>query len=228
MMRTVGVIPARGGSKRLPGKNLALLSGRPLIAHTCAAAANSREFHALYVNTDCEAIAEAAVRAGAACPALRPAHLAEDDTPTRDAVVWMLEYLAQRNERYDALVILQPTSPLRTAADIRAAMRSFRQHAPCRVTSVSPIAPTAWHARMDSNGRLTRMIGDEPLMRINGAIYIHRVSDYTTNQQPVEIAYVMPAERGIDIDARHDLDLCEFLLTRASSARDATLVETLS
>lgn len=227
-MKTLGIITARAGSKRLPGKNLALLAGKPLIAHTCAAALESGALDAIFVNTDCQRIADAATRAGATCPALRPVHLAQDDTPTRDAVIWMLDFLSQRDECYDTLMLLQPTSPLRSAADIRASMRLFQLHAPCSVISVSPTAPAAWHARLDSSDRISRLSGNDPLMRVNGAIYIHRVADYIASKPtPDEIAYVMPPQRGVDIDTYDDLEFCEFLLGKAINAPNASLAETL-
>lgn len=218
MVRTIGIVPARSGSKRLPGKNLALLAGRPLIVHTCCQALDSGVLDAVYVNTDCERIAAAAQRAGALCPRLRPSQLARDDTPTRDAVVWMIDLLADRGEFYDALMILQPTSPLRTADDIRAAWRLYEDHAPCKVTSVTPQAPQCWHALADDRGLLTRLTGNEPLYRLNGAIYVHAVDEFLANKpSPAEVAYVMPPERSVDIDTQHDLDLCEFLLTHSAA-----------
>ena len=138
-MTVVGLIPARAGSKRLPGKNLVPLDGRPLLAHTCAAAVESRVLTAVYANTDSAEIAAIAEQNGVACPALRPKHLAEDNTPTRDSNLFILDFLSRRGERYDAVMVLQPTSPLRTAEDIRGAWALFEEHAPCAVVSVAPL-----------------------------------------------------------------------------------------
>lgn len=214
-MKVVGMIPARAGSRRLPGKNLVLLAGRPLVAHTCAAALESGVLDAVYVNTDCERIASAARDAGVGCPALRPAALARHETPTREAVIWMLDRLAERGERFDVVMILQPTSPLRSAEDIRAAWRLYQMHAPCRVTAVCVASPENWFARRDASGRMTRLNGTTSLLRINGAIYIHDITEYRTGRcSGPELAYVMPPERSIDIDTQWELDWCEWLLSR--------------
>lgn len=218
-MCVVGLIPARAGSKRLPGKNLAPLAGVPLIAHTCEAARASGVLSALYVNTDSPEIAAVARDYGAACPVLRPRHLAGDDTPTRPANLFLLDYLAQRGERYDALAILQPTSPLRTAEDIRAAWNLFEEHAPCAVVSVTPVAPAAWLGRVGRDGRLECDSGSDPVYRLNGAIYIHRWDDYMHDRAARKtIAYIMPPARGLDIDTRDDLAYARFLLRRAPHA----------
>lgn len=223
-MSVLGMIPARGGSRRLPGKNLALLGGRPLIAHTCTAALDSGVLDAVYVNTDCPRIAEAAHQAGVACPALRPAHLARDETPTRDAVLWMLDFLAERGESYEVLMILQPTSPLRTAEDIRAALRLYESCAPGCVTAVTAATPENWFARCDTAGAMTRLGGSAPLLRINGSIYIHDIRTYRATPSVVtEHAYVMPVERSVDIDTAFDLELCRALLERRQPARAAAL-----
>jgi len=215
-MTVVALIPARAGSKRFPGKNLALLGGRPLIAHTCEAAQGSGVLSAIYVNTDSREIAGAAERCGVSCPVLRPKHLAADDSPTWDANIFVLDFLAQRSEAYDAVMVLQPTSPLRTAEDIRAALALFEEHAPCAVVSVSPVAPRSWLGHLGPDGRFERWAGEEAAYRLNGAIYVHRMDDYRQNRTPPKtMAYVMPAARGVDVDRPEDLEYAGFLLQGA-------------
>lgn len=214
-MTVVGIIPARAGSKRLPGKNLLPLAGRPLIAHTCAAAQASGVLTAIYVNTEDPGIAAAAQVCGVACPVLRPAELASDTAPTRAALVFMLDWLAARGEMYDALLILQPTSPLRTAEDIRVAWRLFCEHAPCAVVSVSPVTPRSWLGTVGLDRGFDRWSGDETIHRLNGAIYIYPMADYRADRTPDRtVAYVMPPTRGVDIDRPEDLALAEVLLQR--------------
>lgn len=214
-MRVLGMIPARGGSRRLPGKNLALLAGRPLIAHTCAAARSSGVLTRVYVNTDSAAIAAAAAAAGVECPALRPAHLATAEATTRAATLWLLDELARQGERFDVLAILQPTSPLRNAADIRAALKLFVAQTPCSVVSVCAVAPRSWLGTVDAAGRWQRAAGDEPVYRLNGAIYIHRVEEYCATPTPaVTVAYPMPAVRSVDIDTAEELEYARWLLER--------------
>jgi len=211
----VGIIPARAGSKRLPGKNLAPLAGRPLIAHTCAAAQASGVLTATYVNTEDPGIAAAAQAYRVSCPVLRPAELASDTATTRSAVVFMLDWLAARGETYDALLILQPTSPLRSAEDIRAAWRLFCEHAPCAVVSVSPVTPRSWLGTVGPDGAFDRWTGDDAIHRLNGAIYIYPMAEYRADRPPPRtVAYVMPPTRGVDIDRPEDLALAEVLLQR--------------
>ena len=218
-MSVVGLIPARAGSKRLPGKNLIPFDGRPLIAHTCAAAQASGVLSAIYVNTDSPEIAAAAQQNGATCPVLRPKRLAADDTPSRDSNLFMLDFLARRGECYDAVMVLQPTSPLRTADDIRAAWQLFEEHAPCAVVSVTPLAPEAWTGRIGRDGRFERSAGQDTVYRLNGAIYIHGWEDYVQDRPPRKtIAYLMPPTRGLDIDTPDDLEYAEFLLRKVRQA----------
>ena len=212
-MTVVGLIPARAGSKRLPGKNLVPLGGRPLLAYTCAAAVESRVLTAVYVNTDSAEIAAIAEQNGVVCPALRPKHLAAYDTPTRDSNLFLLDFLSRRCERYDAVLVLQPTSPLRTAEDIRRAWALFEEHAPCAVVSVAPLARESWTGRIGRDGQFERAVGDETIYRLNGAIYIYRYEDYIADLPPRKtVAYLMPAARSIDIDTPGDLEYTRFVL----------------
>jgi CMP-N,N'-diacetyllegionaminic acid synthase len=209
----LGIIPARAGSKRLPDKNLLPLNGRPLLAYTCLAALESHVCNSVYINTDSPAIAAVAEEYGVACPVLRPKHLATDASPTRDAVLFMLDSLAQRGERYDTILVLQPTSPLRTADDIRAAWDLFEENAPCDVVSVAPLVRESWSGHIRRDGGFERGLGEEMIYRLNGAIYLHGCDDYVRNRPPRKtVAYRMPPARSIDIDTAEDLQYAEFLL----------------
>jgi CMP-N,N'-diacetyllegionaminic acid synthase len=143
-MTVVGLIPARAGSKRLPNKNLCVVAGRPLLAYTCEMALSSGVLSAVYVNTDSRAIAATAREHGVACPMLRPAHLARDDTPMQASNRFLLDFLAERGETYDAVMILQPTSPLRTAADIRGALQLYEADASARMGGSRPWSGRTW------------------------------------------------------------------------------------
>jgi CMP-N-acetylneuraminic acid synthetase len=217
-MRTVGIIPARGGSKRLPDKNLAPLAGRPLIGHTCQAALGCGVLDAVFCNTDSPAIADAARQLGVAVPTLRPAELATDDSPVRLAIAWMLQFLADRGRTFDAVVLLQPTSPLRSEEDIRQALVLFEQHAPCAVVSVTQAyPPIEWHRWCDASGLLNPIVTRRPAehrgCRLNGAVYVHPPDHYLANRPPnKEVAYWMPPERSVDVDYAHDMVLAEHYL----------------
>jgi CMP-N,N'-diacetyllegionaminic acid synthase len=218
-MKLVGLIPARAGSKRLLNKNLALLNGRPLIAYTCEAALASGVLSAVYVNTDSPAIATVAERFGVHCPALRPESLARDDTPTKDSNRFFLEMLSQRGETYDAVMVLQPTSPLRTADDIREASELFEANQPCAVVSVSPITPASWLGRIAKDGRFEPLPGEDVVYGLNGAIYSYTVDDYLSDRTPARtLVHPMPRSRGVDIDTLEDLKYAEFLLRQTEPA----------
>lgn len=223
-MTVVALIPARSGSKRLPQKNILPLAGRPLIVHTCVTARASGVLAAAYINTDSPEIAAIAAEAGVPCPVLRPAHLAADDTPTRESNLFLLDHLAQRGERYDAVMVLQPTSPLRAPEDIAEAWRLFLDNEPCEVVSVTPVSPESWTGHVRADGQLERGVCDEPLVRLNGAIYVHTWDDYVAGREARKtMAYVMPARRSVDVDTSEDLAYAEFLLSRPCA--DGELVE---
>ena len=118
--RILGIIPARGGSKGLPGKNITSLSGRPVINWTIEQALAAKLLDRVIVSTDCPEIAEIAKAAGADVPFLRPAEFAQDNSSVVDAVVHALETL---NESFDGFCLLEPTSPLRKEGDIDSAVR---------------------------------------------------------------------------------------------------------
>lgn len=125
-MRIVGLIPARSGSKRVPGKNIRRLAGHPLIAYTIAAAKASGVFTDVIVSTDSEEYAAIARHYGAEVPFLRPAHLAGDKSPDFQWIEFTLEKLALSGREYDAFSILRPTSPFRLPATIRRAVAQFQ------------------------------------------------------------------------------------------------------
>ena len=221
-MNVVALIPARAGSKRLPDKALADLRGRPLISYTCEAALHSGVLSAVFVNTDCPGIAAQAERFGVRCPFLRPARLATDGARSCDANRFLLPKLLENGERYDALMVLQPTSPLRTAADIRAALGLFQENAPCAVVSVSPVAPASWLGRVAKDGHFDPLPGEEHLHRLNGAIYIYTVDDFLADRRPARtMVHPMPGKRGVDIDTPEDLAYADFLLARAERAESS-------
>ena len=124
-LRVVGLVPARGGSKRIPGKNVRPLRGHPLIAYTISAALRSGVFSDVVVSTEDEEVAAVARRYGASVPFLRPAELAGDRSPDIEWVRHALDGLRQSGRRVDAFAILRPTSPLRPAASIAAAVSAL-------------------------------------------------------------------------------------------------------
>lgn len=231
-MKTLAVIGARGGSKGLPGKNIALLGGKPLIAWTIEAALSAASIHRVIVTTDDEQIAAVARQYGADVPFMRPAELAQDNTVGSAPVLHTVQWLAE-HERYipDVVVYLQPTSPFRTARDIDGAVALLREKAADAVVSVSEAAAHPfWVMTVDDAGWMRAFVEQEkpillrqdlpPAYSLNGAIYVARrdallaARGWTTDRTA---AYIMPAERSLDIDSAEDLAEAEGLIERRRS-----------
>jgi CMP-N-acetylneuraminic acid synthetase len=140
-VKILGLIPARGGSKGVPGKNTRLLAGRPLLAYTAAAAIDSGVLDRVILSTDAADIADCGRRAGLEVPFMRPADLAQDTTPMLPVIEHAVETLARDGWVADAVVLLQPTSPLRTARHIRAAVDLLRSTNADSVVSVVAVPP---------------------------------------------------------------------------------------
>lgn len=230
MNKAIGIIPARGGSKGVPRKNIRLVAGRPLIAYSIEAAHHS-SLTAFFVSTDDFEIAEVARTLGAEV-ILRPPELATDNTPMPPVLVHVLETLSATGEDFEVMVLLQPTAPLRTAQDIDASLSIMFE---ANVDSVVSVAPVPRHYHPDwqfvvAEGTL-RLYNGDPFDQIvtrrqllsdtytrNGAIYavrtgifLERQSLYTANTR----AYIMPDERSVNIDSEQDLQLAELLLSHS-------------
>ena len=228
-MSVLGLIPARGGSKGLPGKNIRPLGGRPLIAWTIQAALEASEVSRVLVSTDDPDIAAAAAAAGAEVPALRPAELARDDTAAMDVVRHALDAWASPDEQEVAL--LQPTSPLRTAEDIDGCVRERRRlGAPICVSVCEADKPPWWIFSLDAHARLepfmerpaaTRRQDLPPAYALNGAVYTAAVDALRGLDRfvtPDTAAYVMAKSRSVDIDDAVDFALAEALMAQRREA----------
>ncbi|MGQ7844901.1 acylneuraminate cytidylyltransferase family protein [Granulosicoccus sp. 3-233] len=217
----LAVIPARANSKGLPGKNVAELAGRPLIAWSIDAARQSDHVDRVIVSTDSREIADTAELWGADVPFLRPAALAMDDTPG----IAPLLHACQMVPDYDYVALLQPTSPLRTAADLDSAISLMVGRGADFCISVTRAKQHPnWLFRQSDEGYLqryeeARMETDRqslsPVYAPNGAIYVARIDallEQGTLSGPGTLAYEMSAERSTDIDTALDLKICEWLL----------------
>lgn len=223
----LGIIPARGGSKSIPKKNIALLCGKPLIAWTVEAALRSSALSRVIVSTDDKEIAELVRQWGAEVPFLRPDELARDHTPVVEPVLHTVRWLDE-HEGYcpDYVMVLQPTSPLRTAQDIEAAVQLAWERQADGVVSVCPVYyHPYWTKSVTEDGRLTDFLALDrtytrrqdlpPAHALNGAIYLisrkvllERQTFYTDRTY----AYVMPLERSLDIDMPWDLHIAGLIL----------------
>ena len=222
----IAIIPARGGSKGLPGKNIRMLNGKPLIAYAIEEALKAKHIDRVIISTDDEKIACVAVEYGAELPFMRPAELASDTAMAVDNYIYTIGRLEEESgEHIDAFAVLQPTSPLRIAEDIDGAIELFREKQADSVISYTQEAhPVTWHKYLDGEGRFVDIfdsnINNRQDNRIsyypNGAVYVFRTSmirerKYYTDKS---FAYVMPRSRSIDIDYMEDFEYAEFLLSK--------------
>lgn len=186
-MKVLGLVPARGGSKGIPRKNIRPLAGRPLLAYTAAAALAAETLARVVLSTDDDAIAEAGIAAGLAVPFRRPPELAEDDTPTLPVVQHALAWLARHGERYDAVCLLQPTSPFRRPETIDACVRLLERSGADSVVTIARIPPEhhpRWAYFRDADGFLRLADGEAappprrqelaPAFCRDGAVYVVR------------------------------------------------------
>jgi len=213
----LGVILARGGSKGLPRKNVRDLSGKPLIAWTIEAGHESEFLDRLILSSDDEEIMEVAENYDCEVPFRRPAALAEDDTPSMDALLHALDQMPD----HDYVVLLQPTSPLRTADDIDTTIeRCHQREAPACVTVTKAEEPPHWMYTLDSGAHLNTIL-DETVQRrqdardvyvLNGAVYVARtnwIRKTRTFLHSETVAVPMPRERSMDVDDITDFRVAE-------------------
>jgi CMP-N-acetylneuraminic acid synthetase len=213
--KAIAIIPARGGSVRMPRKNVALFMGQPLIHWTVKAALDSGVAERVFVNTDDAEIAEAGRAAGAEVPFLRPAELATSSATTYDVIAHMLDTLAL-SARY--FVLMQPTSPLRSSDDLRAAFDLLVTQRAAAVVSVCGFdKPWPVMRRVDSAGELQQLAepaGGVPTHQLNGALYLGSQATLRATRSftpPGTLPYVMPAARSIDIDTPLDFRIAEVI-----------------
>ncbi len=226
--RVLAIIPARGGSKGLPGKNIMPLAGRPLIAWTIEAALACPEIDRLILSSDDEVIMATARQFGCEVPFVRPSHLATD---TASAVEVVLHALDQLPERYEWLVLLQPTSPLRLATDISACLVRCRAGRFPSCVTVMPAAKSPfWSYFLGADQRMTPVLEREQLPAVrqqlpavytlNGAVYVAGCDWFRVHRTfvgPESCGQVMPAERSVDIDTALDFKLAELLLLQGGA-----------
>lgn len=205
------IISARGGSKRLPGKNIKLLNGKPLIAWTIEAAIQSDFKLDVYVSTDSEDIARVAIDYGAKVPSLRPSHLAQDNTPGVDPVLYMMEQFPF----YDEIVLLQPTSPLRTKDHISSCLRKYQEE---RQQSCLSVCEPLENKNLVSvkSGKITfREDTGATKKQLNGAIYAasreHLIKNRTFLVEGTSV-FEMPQEFSVDVDDFKDFEKAEEIM----------------
>lgn len=219
--KVLAVIPARGGSKGVPGKNIREVGSKPLIAWSIDAARGSRFVDRVILSSDDAEIIRVARAHGCEAPFVREAQLAQDDTPTIEVVLDALD----RCPGYDWVLLLQPTSPLRTAEDIDRVVERCLSHAAAACVSVCRVQESPyWMFTLCADDQLQPLLPDvtvtrrqdlPPVYMLNGAIYLARTDWLRQNKKFVSegtVAYEMPVQRSIDLDTESDFHQLKIIL----------------
>lgn len=225
-MKAIAIIPARSGSKGLKDKNIKMLCGRPLLAYTIEAAKASGCFDEIMVSTDSKAYAQIAKDWGASVPFLRSPALATDTVSTWDAVKEVLAFYKDQGRDFDAVALLQPTSPLRTAADIQAGFALMNEKNANAIIGVCEMDHSPlWANTLPEDGSLNGFIRPEvakaprqslaPYYRINGALYLLKTAHLLQAEALYEdrgFALIMDKTHSVDIDDQLDFTIAEAIL----------------
>ena len=225
-MKILAVIPARGGSKRVPGKNIRKLGNKPLINWTIDSALNTPEVSAIVVSTDDPQIAEIAQSAGATVPWLRPIKLATDEAKSVDVAIHALDWYEAENGKVDGILLLQPTSPFRTNVTIQKAIGLFENHKGSSIIGVSPVQHHHLYT-LEKNGEFLVQYQQQRFLRkkshnksqiyvINGAIYLVSPQEIRSSNSFVSSSLlpviVESSIEALDIDTEEDFKIAEMFL----------------
>ena len=226
--KVLAVIPARGGSERIPKKNILNLAGKPLISWTIEAALSSEYIDDVVVSTDDNEILIIAKKYGAKVPFIRPDKFSSNHASSISVVLHAIEFFQKVNERYDYIVLLQPTSPLRTVKNIDESIELLQQKKCDAIVSVCNVDHSPlWCNTIPSSGSLSNFLDDQVLnsrsqdlesyFRLNGAIYLCKI-ERILNEKTFFIkdniySYKMNRENSIDIDEMIDFNIAEMLMS---------------
>ena len=227
-MRVLGIVPARGGSKRLPGKNLAVLGGKTLVERALDVAVSARRLDAVVLSSDDPRVLSLAAPYAQVIPVERPAELATDTSPAIEYVHHALASLPAEVDTIDAVAIIQPTSPFTLATDVDATIELLEEsgaESAVTVTRVDQLVHPLKLKRLEGDRLLPLLEDERGRMAAHELppIYVRNGSVYVTRRSVIEAgwilgddcrAHVMPRERSVDINEPLDLALAEFLLAR--------------
>ena len=222
--RFLAIVPARGGSKGLPGKNIKELCGKPMVVHTIEQALKSKYISDVIISTDSKDIEKIAIEHGAKSYFLRPKYLASDNAKVIDNYIYTIDRLNKYfGYSIKSFVSLQPTSPLRNTEDIDGAIELFiNKNADSVISYTEEYHPIEWHKYITKDGKFENIFEERLLNRQeirktyfpNGAVFVF---DYNLIKQNKyygdnSYAYIMPRERSIDIDTIEDFRYAEFIM----------------
>lgn len=226
-MSMIAIIPARSGSKGLKDKNIMSLRGKPLLAYSIEAALESHLFDTVIVSTDSEQYAKIAREYGAEVPFLRSEKSSSDTASTRECIIEVLENYKKRGKTFSTLMILQPTSPLRTYINITEAYNLYIKKNAKSVISVCEVEHSPlWCNTLKDDLSMENFISEkaddrrqmlDKYYRINGAIYLHDVKYYLNHKYIYDntcVAYVMPNSESVDIDNNMDFISAEVIMSK--------------
>lgn len=235
----LAIIPARGGSKGVPRKNIRLLAGKPLIAWTIEAAKKSKYIDRIVVSTEDDEIRDIALKFGAEIPFLRPAELAKDDTPSIAPILYTVKKISADEKReFDFILLLQVTSPLRNERHIDEAIENLIKNEDKfdSLISVTELEhPVYWNRIVGSNRELKNFIeysrkekyrrqDFNEIYRLNGALYLINGNvfiKYERLETDKTMAYIMDRKSSVDIDCLEDFELAEYNINKRDLSHSA-------
>jgi CMP-N-acetylneuraminic acid synthetase len=224
----IAIIPARGGSKRLPKKNIKIINGKPLIEWTIISAIKSNIFDEIHVNTDCKNIAKISVSAGAKVPFIRSPELASNTATSRDVILDHFNFIKNKtNISLETICILQPTSPIRNYKNIISSYDVLKKKDANSIVSICELEhPAEICNSLNKNESMFKFLDQSKVKRsqdykkkyrINGAIYILDASlkgDLNNLYNYRTFPYIMDNMSSVDIDTEYDFLLAEFIMSR--------------
>ncbi|MEC8043274.1 MAG: acylneuraminate cytidylyltransferase family protein [Verrucomicrobiota bacterium] len=224
--KILALIPARGGSKELPNKNILDLAGKPMITWTIEAALESKIFDKVVVSTDDQKIKRVAQESGASVPFIRPSSISSDHSHRNEVVKHALENLSS----FDVIFLLQPTSPLRDATDIIRAWHFYLEASAQSCVSVKIADPSpSWIFSINEQEQIHPLLGnwefkprqlEKKFYILNGAIYITSKDHFNSSNAsdpfliPETKFFIMDESKSIDVDSISDFKICEFMLKK--------------
>jgi len=224
-MKVLGIIPARGGSKGLPKKNIKILGDKPLIAWSIEAGLNSKLINKVVVTTDNKEIIDVSKKYGAEIPFVRPSDLSSDTATAKDVLVHAINDFAAKGEFYDYVVLLQPTSPFRKVTDIDNMIEEATNSKADMVVSVKETTSNPYYVLFEENdngflekskkSNFTRRQDCPKVYEYNGSVYVIKVSSLLNNNSlsfEKTLKYEMEELYSVDIDSQFDFDFAAFLL----------------
>ncbi len=229
--KSLYIIPARGGSKGIPRKNIRLLAGKPLIHYTIEVARQLANDNNIIVSTDDEEIADVARMTGLPVPYMRPAHLATDTAGSREVIIDAMDAADRMGINYERVVLLQPTSPLRTVEDVERCLKLYHNGIDM-VVSVTESSCNPYYNCFETDpntgylyiakgdGNYTRRQDAPHAWEYNGAVYVinpQSIREMPLGSFPKRIPCEMPRERSIDLDTMLDWEIAETVIRHKKS-----------